>query len=215
MIYEIDENFMAQLGAIGTIAPELAKQQMSKGGEVVKEAMRNNMTKQRHNWFNRVVNGRYSPYKSRTKQKELGRRTTPDGKEIEPASMSNFINNYFDEKNSLLVVGGNHPTFRAVLRENGMIVGKAKEPVKGVTLTLKAIIMKMETGKMGKNYGWFRNGKFGKESMIANPKFRKWNFMGQGVADSRSEFNNLITTEYQRLFKKVVMDTKIPMERVS
>lgn len=218
MIYEIEDEILNKLEAIRLVAPELAREQMSRGGEIVKTAMRKNMVRHKHNWFTkRDKKGDLYIYENKKKTKVLGRRTKADGSNLNtPESMSNFITNYFDEKNGLLVVGGSHRGFNPILRDKGKVTGRGGY-VKGIGKHTKAIIHKMNSGQAGENYGWWYKNSLRKlkdEPNMEKKKFRAWNFMRDGINDTKSEFNSLITTEYDRLFMQTVMNQKVKVRKI-
>lgn len=219
MIYQIEDEISNRLEAIRLVAPELAREQMSKAGEKVKTAMRDNMQKHRHNWFSkRDKDGNLYLYQQKGRTVILGSRKDSKGNELSnPPSMANLITNYFDEKNGLVVVGGTHRGFRPIKRENGKVTGTLKY-VKGIGKHQKAILQKLNSGDASaKNYGWWHKGKLNTlkdEPEMQKRKFRKYGFMDEGISSTSSAVNNLITSEYEKMFMQTMQREKVKVRKI-
>lgn len=216
MRYEIEDNTREKLEAIRLIAPEMAKELASKAGFEVQRAMQTHMRQSKHHWFAKPSKGGIrTPYKDMSKTKELGRRTNRDATNAtNPESMANFITNYFDEKNSLVVVGGTHRTFTPQIRKNGKIIGTGKS-VKGVGKHSASILHKLDTGERNEHHGWWNGSSIGSESMIEGAIFRGRGFKRQGINDTRGYVNRMITSEYDKRVMQSIQGANIRTRSVS
>ncbi|MEA2091048.1 MAG: hypothetical protein U9O83_01630 [Campylobacterota bacterium] len=216
MIYELEDGISGKLEAIRLIAPELAREQVSKGGNAIRRSMRAGMMRHRHHWFARKdSDGNLYLARDKSKSKRLGQRFTRDGKPAQnPSSMANLITSYLDEKNGMLVVGGKHPSFSPIIRKNGKVAGKGAR-VKAVGGYAFSIIHKLSSGKSEGGHGWYMNGKLVEQKdmpRMKNVKFIKRDFMRKGISASRSKFNSYITTEYDNLFKQTIQNEKVKVK---
>jgi len=201
MIYEIEDQIIGKLESIRLVAPELAKEAMSRGGAKVNDAMRKAMKSKRHNRFVfRDGKGNLKMYWSKTKTKTLG-----DRENSSPASMANFITNFFDEKNNILVVGGMQKSAHAIKRQDGKIVGRSY--LRGVGKHSYSILHKLDTGERNKEHYWHPKGK-GNEPSMERIKFKPYWFKREGIRNSRGDFDNEITSKFEQQFKKIIMDTE-------
>ncbi len=220
MIYTIDDAISPRLAAIQLIAPNLAREQMSKAGHYVKEAMRSSMRRRGHSWHQRVNSkGKIHPVKARN-FKQLGRRTTRKGTPSHtPPSMANFITSYFQEKSGTLVVGGGHAGFRPIMRKDGKITGVGSY-VKGIGKHSQSILHKLDTGertmttKKGTyNHGWWSNGAVGEKSFIKGANFKGRGFMNEGIRRASGKVNSMITSEYDKSFGRAMNRATVNVKR--
>jgi hypothetical protein len=208
MIYEIDDQIIAKIESIRLIAPELAKEAVSKGGAKVNDAMRNEMKAIRHNRFTyRNGSGNLIMYFSKNKTKTLGAR-----KNGSPESMANFISNYFDEKNNLLVVGGMHKSTYAINRENGKIVGRTF--LKGIGKHSYSMLHKMDTGERNEHHGWWSGRNKRTEPYMEDKNFIDYQYKRKGIKKSEGAFNQEINQKYDQQVKKVIMDVDTPSRKI-
>lgn len=216
MRYEIEDDTKDKLEAIRLIAPEMAKELASKAGFEVQRAMRTHMRQSKHHWFAKPSRGGIrTPYQDMSKTKELGRRTNMDATNAtNPESMANFITNYFDEKNSLVVVGGTHRSFSPKIRKNGKIKGTGKK-VNGVGKHSASILHKLDTGEQNEHHGWFDGYTIKKTSMIKGARFKGRGFKRQGINDTKGYVNRMITSEYDKRVMQSIQGATIRTRRVS
>lgn len=223
MIYEIYDSSNPILEAIKTLAPEVAKEQISKAGNSVKKAMQERAKKRSHGWFQKLSkNNKKYLIKSKYKRKTLGDRDNLYGTATGADNVVDIISSYFMEQHGTLVVGGVHKAFTPILRKNGKVVGVGKR-VKGRGRELQAIIHKLDTGERNKDHGWYVNGKISKKSMrekgkglgIYGKKFKGRYFMRRGIIDAKGDIKTRLTSEYSSIMKTQLSRITIKRKYVS
>jgi len=163
-------------------------------------------------------------YLSKSKSKELGRRTKVDGSVENPASMENMISSFLMEKSGVLLVGGRNKAFTPIKRRDGKIVGVEKRQG-AITKHTQSIIHKLDTGERNNHHGWLWNGSIEKKSMaggftstgLHGRRFKGRNFMRAGFRASTSYMKSQLTTAYEKTVGRAVNKVQVnlkPSKRV-
>lgn len=146
MIASSRSNFPYAFRILKTISREVMMQQMSKAGNEVRKNTRSSMKSHGSFYITRV--GKHGAYLQKTSGRQFGLRESHkvDGEASSPNSVASMIDSFLMVKSETLVVGGMHPKFRPVLREDGEVKGLG-DPVSAVGARTAAILHRMDTGK--------------------------------------------------------------------
>jgi len=220
MIVEINDMTTPMLQAIRVVSRDVAFEQMSKIGNKVRvnAGKKMNQQRHRHSWLNKETkDGKRSPYYSKTSQKNLGRRTRPDGSVDTPSSMSNMISSFLMEKSGVLMVGGKNKAFTPVKRRDGEVVGTEKRQG-AITAHTQSIIHKLDTGERNKEHGWGTAGT-SKTSMegFKKARYRGRRFMRDGFNQSIPYMKQELTKGYEKTIGRAVNKVSVkikPSKRV-
>ena len=215
MIVEINDMTTPMLQAIAAVSRDVAFEHMSKVGFRTKlnAGKQMNQQRNRHSWLNRKSKaGGRSYYYSKSKQKNLGHRTNPDGKLDNPPSMKAMISWFLMEKSGVLIIGGKSPAHRPIKRRDGEIVGVMDRQAP-ITAQTQAIIHKLDTGERNSNHGW---GHLGRdiESMdrFKNARYRGRRFMQDGFNRSIPYMKQELTSGYEKTVGRAVNKVKVKLK---
>lgn len=237
MIVEINDMNTPMMQAIRNVSREVAFEHMSKIGNKVKvnAGKKMNQQRHRHSWLQqprktarisrlekrgnkkvRVYGAKklseLSPYYSKTRQKNLGQRTRPEGSLDSPASMSNMISSFLMEKSGVLIVGGKNKAFTPVKRKDGEIVGVEKRQ-SSITAHSQSIIHKLDTGERNRFHGWGASGSL-KSSMpnFEKARYRGRRFMRDGFNQSIPYMKQELTSGYVKTVGRAVNKVKVRLK---
>ena len=183
---------------LGITAHEVMMEQLSKAGSDVKDSMRTSMKSTDTIYKTRV--GKNGAYLQEGGERQFGLREsmTQDNTDAIPKSMDFAINSFLMEKSNTLVVGGAHPTFTAIKRRDGEIVGTFGRVGKVGRQTI-AIIDRMDTGQ--------ERGEYPTRSKLGDLKAR--NFMADGVNSASGSVSSRLESGWVSVMGRAVNKIKV------
>lgn len=196
----VDDQIQGSFKILAFIAREVAMEQMSKSGNVIRERMRSSMRSEGTNYITRV--GKNGPYLEKIeggRQYGLRESHTQDEVESNPSSMANMISSFLMEKSNTLVVGGMNPRFRPLLRRDGEVVGTGKAQA-AVGPRTAAILYRMDTGVLLSDYPT--------RSMLS-PDAKPRGFMSRGIERAEGDVRNYLTKGFDSVTAKAINQADI------
>ena len=157
-----------------------------------------------HKWTFKInKKGKRTIVKSEANQvfgRRLSHRTA---RKYRPDSMKNFVTSFLDERHMLMVVGGQHKSFRPKKRREGKVVGTLAR-VSGITDATHAILRKLnDGGRVDEEYHKETRGGKSIEG-FSNAYYKPRRFFQKGRARAMPKVRHIMTSKLEMLIAKQV-----------
>ncbi len=170
------------------------------GSQIAKEA-RASMYRQRHNWFNAFIDGKYKVWKELSGAKQLGLMMSHKNQgQHQPGSIGNMLSFYLSPSGLSVTVGGAHPRFQPRAYKDGIHIGNYGKPIAAVGKRGRAIIHKLNTGELNSDHPYSKKS----WERFEGAKYKGRHFMDVGFREARKQIDKSIGARFEKSFKVAV-----------